>query len=123
MNILMWILQVALAFLYLSGGGFKTFKFEELAKESPLPHGAWRALGVVEMLGAILLVVPAATGFMPELTPLAAAVLAVETLLLAAMFARKSVKLAVTNPMTWAIVMGLLALFVAYGRYALSPLT
>jgi uncharacterized membrane protein YphA (DoxX/SURF4 family) len=122
MNILMWILQVALAFLYISGGAFKTFKFEELAKESPLPHSAWRALGVLEMLGAVLLVVPAATGWMPALTPLAALVLALETLALAAMFARKSLKLAVTNPMTWALVMGLVAAFVAYGRYALSPL-
>ena len=99
MNALLWILQAALAFLYLSGGAFKTFKFEELAKQSPLPHGAWRALGVLEMLGAVLLIVPAATSFLPELTPLAATVLALETLALAALFARKSLELAVTNPL------------------------
>ena len=122
MNILMWILQVALAFLYVSGGAFKTFKFEELAKQSALPHGAWRALGVLEMTGGVLLVVPAALGWLPELTPLAAAVLAVETFVLAALFAQKSLKLAKTNPLVWAAVMGLVAAFVAYGRYALSPL-
>ena len=123
MNILLWVLQVALAFLYLSGGAYKVFKFDELATQMrALPRGGWRALGVLEMLGAVLLVVPAAVKWMPLLTPLAAAVLALETLALAALYARYSLKLAATNPMVWAVVMGLLAVFVAYGRYALSPL-
>jgi hypothetical protein len=87
MNILLWVLQVALAFLYVSGGAFKTFKFEDLAKQSSLPHGAWRALGVLEMVGAILLVAPGALGFIPEITPIVAAVLALDTLTLAGMFA------------------------------------
>ena len=123
MNVLLWILQAALAFLYVSGGAYKTFKFEELAKQMPvIPHGGWRALGVLEMFGAVLLIVPAAAEWMPELTPLAAAILALETLIIAALYARYSLKLAATNPMVWAVVMGLLAAFVAYGRYALSPL-
>ena len=123
MNILLWVLQVALAFLYLSGGAYKVFKFGELANQMrALPHGAWRALGVLEMVGAVLLIAPAAAKWMPVLTPLAAAVLALETLALAALYARYSLKLAATNPMVWAAVMGLLAVFVAYGRYVLSPL-
>ena len=123
MNILLWVLQVALAFLYLSGGAYKVFKFDELATHMrALPRGGWRALGVLEMVGAVLLVAPAAAKWMPVLTPLAAAVLALETLALAALYARYSLKFAATNPMLWAIVMGLLAVFVAYGRYVLSPL-
>jgi VIT1/CCC1 family predicted Fe2+/Mn2+ transporter len=123
MNILLWILQAVLAFFYVSGGAYKTFKFEELASQmSAIPHGAWRALGILEMLGAVLLIVPAATKWKPELTPLAATVLAVETLAIAALYARYSLKLAATNPMVWAVVMGLLVAFVAYGRYSLSPL-
>jgi len=123
MNILLWVLQVALAFLYGSGGAYKTFKFDELANQmSTIPHGAWRALGVLEILGAVLLIVPAATKWMPQLTPLAATLLAVETLALAGLYASYSLKLAGSNPMVWALVMGLLAAFVAYGRYALSPL-
>jgi hypothetical protein len=59
---------------------------------------------------------------MPQLTPLAATVLAVETLGLAALYASYSLKFAASNPMVWALVMGLLAAFVAYGRYSLSPL-
>jgi hypothetical protein len=74
------------------------------------------------MLGAVLLIVPAATKWMPVLTLVAAGVLAVEGLTLAVVFARSSVSLTLQNPMVWNLVMGLLAAFVAYGRYALRPL-
>ena|ERR1044072_8661492 len=122
MNVLLWILQVALALLYFAGGSYKVFRFDELAGQlAALPRGGWRALGVLEMVGAVLLVVPAAARWMPELTPLAAAVLALETLGLAALYARYSLAIAATNPMVWALVMGLLAAFVAYGRYAVRP--
>jgi hypothetical protein len=117
MNILLWVFQAALAFLYLSGGYFKAFKFDDLARQyTALSHGAWRALGVLEMLGAVLLIVPAATNWMPVITLVAAAVLAVESLGLAALFARYSLKLTAENPLVWNVVMGLLAAFVACGR-------
>jgi hypothetical protein len=96
--------------------------FDDLANQmSALSRGGWGALGVFEMLGAVLLIVPAAAKWMPVLTPLAAAVLALETLALAGLYARYSLELAVTNPLVWAVVMGLLAAFVACGRYALRP--
>ncbi len=123
MNVLLWILQVVLAFLYGAGGSYKTFKFDALAKQMrALSRGGWRVLGVLEMVGAVLLIVPAAAKWMPVLTPIAAAALALETLGLAALYPRHSLKLAATNPMVWALVMGLVAAFVGYGRYALSPL-
>jgi hypothetical protein len=122
MNVLLWILQGALALLYLAGGAYKTFMSGELAgRFAALPPGGWRALGVLEIVGGILLIVPAAVKWRPVLTPLAAAVLAVETLALAALYARYSRELAATNPLVWAVVMGLAAAFVAYGRYALGP--
>ena len=122
MNVILWVLQVALAVLYLAGGYYKAFMFDDLAKQmSALSRGGWGALGVFEMLGAVLLVVPAAAKWMPVLTPLAAAALALETLALAGLYARYSLELAVTNPLVWAVVMGLVAAFVAYGRYALRP--
>jgi hypothetical protein len=122
MNVVLWVLQVALALLYLAGGAYKTFSFDEVAKQmTALPRGGWAALGVVEMLGATLLIVPAAAKWMPVLTPLAAAVLALETLALAAVYARYSLEVAVTNPLVWAVVMALLAAFTAYGRYAFGP--
>jgi len=124
MNILLWVLQVALALLNLAGGAYKLLKFDELAQvpaTGALPRGGWSALAVLEILCAFLLVVPAAAKWMPVLTPLAAAVLALEGLALAGMYARYSLELAATNPLVWSLVMGLLAAFVAYGRYALSP--
>ncbi len=33
MNVLLWVLQVALAGLYLAGGAYKTFSFDELAHQ------------------------------------------------------------------------------------------
>src|SRR5439155_6026178 len=73
MSILLWVIQVALAFLYLPGGAYKVFKFDQLANQMrALSRGGWRALGVLEMLGAVLLIVPSAANWMPVLTPLAA---------------------------------------------------
>jgi hypothetical protein len=96
--------------------------FDELAKvptTGALSRGGWGALGVFEMLCAILLIVPAAAKRMPVLTPLAAAALALESLALAGLYARYSLKLTTTNPLVWVVVMGLMAVFVAYGRYTL----
>jgi hypothetical protein len=123
MNVVLWVLQVTLALLYLAGGAYKVSSVDELAKRfAALPRGGWRALGVVEMSGAVLLVVPAAVPWMPALVPLAAAVLALETLALCALYARHSLRLVATNPLVWSVVMEVLVAFVAYGRYALAPL-
>lgn len=123
MNVLLWGLQAALALLCLAGGAYKTFAFDELASHMrALSRGGWRALGVLEMVCGVLLVAPAAAKWMPVLTPLAAAALALESLALAGLYSRYSLKLTAANPLVWSVAMGLLAAFVAYGRYALSPL-
>jgi hypothetical protein len=56
--------------------------------------------------------------WMPVLTPLAAAALALESLALAMLYARYSLQLTATNPLIWVVLMGLMAAIVAYGRYA-----
>jgi hypothetical protein len=123
MNVLLWVFQAVLAVLYLSGGAYKVFSFDELATQlDALPRGGWSAVGVFEMVGAVLLIVPAAVKWMTILTPLAAAALALETLALAGLYAQYSLALTASNPLVWSVVMGLLAAFVAYGRYALRPL-
>lgn len=124
MNILLWVLQIVLALLYLAGGGFKSYNPDDVAKQiTALPRSAWRALGVFEVLGAVLLIVPAAANWMPVLTAIAAAALALETLALAGVYARYSLKLVPTNPLVYAVPMGLIAVLVAYGRYVLMPLS
>jgi len=123
MNVVLWVVQLALAFLSFAGGAYKIFMFEELAKMpaiGALPRGGWASLGVVEMLCGVLLVVPAALKWMPALTPLAAAALTLEGLALAALYARYSLELTATNPLVWVVAMGVMAAGVAYGRYALT---
>lgn len=122
MNVFLWVIQLALALLYFAGGAYKVFSFDELATQfSALPRGGWRVVGAFEMLGAVLLVAPAATKWVPALTPLAATVLALETLALSGLYARYSLELTAANPLVWSVVMAVLVAFVAYGRYALRP--
>jgi hypothetical protein len=51
------------------------------------------------MVCAVLLIVPAATRWMPVLTPVAATALIVESLFLAVLDARYSLSLTATNPL------------------------
>ena len=120
MNVLLWVLQLALALLSFAGGAYKLFMFDELANmpaTGALTRGVWSTLGVLEMSCAVLLIVPAAARRMRALTPLAAAILVVESLALAALYARYSFDLAATNPLVWVVAMAMMAAFVAYGRY------
>ena len=122
MSLLLWILQWALAFLYAAGGAYKSFKPADLARQLPgLPALGWRLFGIVEMAGGLLLVLPPFLGARADLVPLAALLLALETFLLAALYGRRSLRMAAANPFIWAAVMGLLAAGVAYGRHALAP--
>lgn len=123
MNILLWVFQALLGLLCLGGGYYKTTQFDALASQFPAlgPMG-WRALGLLELIGATLLIVPAATGWMPALTPLAAAVLALESLALCVFYGRYSLKLNAENPLIWSALMAILAVVVAYGRYAFTPI-
>ena len=123
MNVFLWIVQLVLALLAFAGGAYKVFSFDELAKmpaTAALSQRGWCALGVFEMVCAVLLIVPAATRRMQILTPLAAAALAVESLVLAWLYSRYSLSLAATNPLIWVVPMALMAAFVAWGRYALK---
>lgn len=124
MNVLLWLVQIVLAVLSLSGGAYKVLAFDELAKmpaTAALPQGVWGALGVFEIVCAVLLILPAALKWKRFLTPLAAAALALESLALAVLYAQYSLQLAATNPLVWVVAMALMAAFVAYGRYTLKP--
>jgi hypothetical protein len=63
------------------------------------------------------LIVPMAVGWMPMLTPLAAAALALETVFLAVVYGRHSLKRVAANPLVYAVPMAVLSLLVAVGRY------
>src|SRR5262249_27216398 len=117
MNILLWIAQAALALLCVSGGAYKALKFDELARQMrAVSHGGWRAIGVLEIAWRTLLIVPAASNWMPFLTPVAAGVLGLEALALSGLYVRYSRKLTAANPLVWSVAMACMAVFVAYGR-------
>jgi hypothetical protein len=123
MNVLLWILQGGLALLLLAGGAYKLLAGADVAKQVPsVPRAAWGVFGAIEVVAGILLIVPAAFGWMPELTPLAAVVVAVESLVLSVAYARTSVAMRASNPLVYAATIGIVAAFVAYGRYVISPL-
>jgi uncharacterized membrane protein YphA (DoxX/SURF4 family) len=123
MNLLLWVLQVLAALLYGSSGVMKVFMFDKISQGVPsfgaLPREAWMTLGIVELLCTVGLIVPAALHWQPRLTILAATVLAVESLV----FVGVHVKYRETTPMILSGVLGLLMAFIAYGRWALRPIS
>ena len=76
------------------------------------------ALGILELVCTIGLIVPAAFHWRPQLTIVAAALLAVESLV----FIWVHVRYHEMTPLILSGVLGLLMAFVAYGRLALRPI-
>jgi len=114
MNILLWIIQILLALLFLMAGVTKfIMSYADMTKEAPvvLPYWLILFIGVCEILGAIGLVVPWATGIRPGLTPLAAALLIIIMIGAVVTSLPAGVSMGV-----FPAVVGLLLAFVAWGR-------
>ena len=122
MNILLWVLQVLATLLYGSSGVMKVFMFDKVSQGVPsfgaLPREAWTALGILELVCTVGLIVPAALRWQPVLTILAAAVLALESLV----FVGVHVKYREVAPTILSGLLGLLMAFIAYGRMVLQPI-
>ena len=122
MNILLWVLQVVAALLYGSSGVMKVFMFDKVSKDVPsfgaLPRKAWMTLGIVELVCTAGLIVPDVFHWHPQLTILAATVLAVESLV----FVGVHVKYREVAPTILSGVLGLLMAFIAHGRMVLQPI-
>jgi len=120
MNIALRIVQGLLALLFLWAGGIKfILSVEEMTQQMAIPLPGWflRFIGVCEVLGAIGLILPGLTGKRPGLTPLAAAGLVIIMIGATVLtLAGGDVALALIP-----LVVGLLAAFVAYGRWRLAP--
>lgn len=117
MNILLWVLRVLAAFLYGASGVMKVFLFDRMSADVPsfgaLPRQAWMALGIVELVCVVGLIVPGAFNWHPELTVVAATVLAIESLVFIGVY----VKFRETASIIMSAVLGLVMAFVAYGRW------
>jgi hypothetical protein len=114
-SVTLWVMQGALALLFLFTGGFKLLvPTTVLQAQLALPLPIWfiRAIGVVEVAGALGLILPQLTRIKPFLTPLAAGGLALE---MVGATLVTVIALGVA-PALMPLVVGLLAVFVAYGR-------
>ena len=120
MNIALWIVQALLAALFLFAGGVKlVMPIEEMLKQMPLPLPGWflRFTAVVELLGAIGLILPRLLRIRPGLTPLAAAGLTIVMIGAVAYTLAAGDVASALMP----LVVGLLCAFVAYGRWRTAP--
>jgi hypothetical protein len=121
MNILLWVLQVLGALLYGASGVMKVFMFDKVSEGvqsfGALPREAWMTLGILELVCTVGLIVPAAFHWKPVLTVVAAAVLAIESLV----FVWVHVQYREIPPIILSGVLGLLMAFIAYGRMVLKP--
>jgi hypothetical protein len=123
MNILLWVLQVLAALMYGASGVMKVFMFDKISVGVPsfgaLPRNAWTALGLLELVCTVGLIVPGAFHWQPMLTVVAAAVLAIESLV----FVGVHVKYRETATIIMCVGLGLLMAFIAYGRMFLKPIS
>ena len=122
MNILLWVLQILAALVYGASGVMKVFMFDQIREGVPsfgaLPREAWIALGILELVCTVGLIVPAAFHWKPALTVAAATILAIESLV----FVWVHIQYREIPPIIMSGVLGLLMAFVAYGRMVLKPI-
>ena len=122
MGIALWVAQVLLAVAFLGAGATKLSQpKEKLAKNmawvEDFSQPAVRLIGALEVLGAIGVVLPALTGILPWLTPLAALGLVLLMVGAALTHLRRT---EYGNVAVNALLL-ILAAFVVYGRFFALP--
>ena len=126
MNLALWIIAGLLAAVFLLAGSTKLFTSRE--KLAKAPGGGWvldfsagfvKALGAVEILGAVGLILPALLGIAPVLVPLAAVGLATIMVGAAIVTYRRHESIHVLADVTYLA----MAVFVAFGRFGPESFT
>jgi uncharacterized membrane protein YphA (DoxX/SURF4 family) len=124
MNIALWVIQILLALAFGMAGIMKvTQPIDRLEArmgwvKSVGPRGV-RLIGALEILGAIGLILPAVTGILPWLTPVAAACLGLTMIGAMITHGRRGEY----SQIGINVVLMLLTLFVAYGRFVIIPIS
>jgi uncharacterized membrane protein YphA (DoxX/SURF4 family) len=118
MNVFLWILQAVLAAMFAMAGVMKSTQpkdklVDKLPWVADFSPATVRFIGVVEFAAALGLILPAATGIAPVLTPLAATGLAITMVLAAITHARRKEPSAIA----FNAVLLILAAIVAWGRF------
>lgn len=123
MNIFLWVLQVFAAVAYGAPGVMKVFLLDKISVDVPsfgaLTQAVWKLPGVLELVCVAGLIIPAAFHWPGALTVVAAAVLAVESLV----FIWVHVRYRETPYIIMSAMLGLLMAFIAYGRMVPKPLS
>jgi uncharacterized membrane protein YphA (DoxX/SURF4 family) len=117
MNLALWIVQGVVCAAFLASGGLKVFAYERYkdaaakgSKGPPLSKGLTTFIGIVEIAGALGVILPMAIGIAPGLTQLAAAGLAIVMILAAIFHLRRH------EPVVAPAVLLALSAFVVIGR-------
>jgi uncharacterized membrane protein YphA (DoxX/SURF4 family) len=119
MTYALWIVQVLLAAVFLFAGGMKlVLPLDKLTGPVDLPGWFIRFIGVCEVLGGLGLILPGLLRIRPGLTPLAA--LGLMMIMIGAIAI--TLKAGQLPAALISLVVGVLAVFVAYGRWRLAPL-
>jgi uncharacterized membrane protein YphA (DoxX/SURF4 family) len=118
MNIVLWVLQGLLAAAFLMAGLTKVSQpKDKLVKQmgwvEDFSDNAVKGIGAVEILAALGLILPAATGIATILTPLAATGLVVTMILAGIVHVRRGEQ----SKLPINIVLLILAAIVAWGRF------
>ena len=117
----LWIIQTLLGLLFLFSGSMKfVMSVSEMTKDTPWMAGWFlHFIGVMEILGGFGLILPSALRIRPGLTPLAAAGLVI------IMIGATVITLGTLGigPAMLPLIVGILCVFVAYGRWRLAPLS
>ena len=118
MNVLLWTLQIVLAAAFLAAGAMKLAQPRErqvarMKWFEDVPEPGIKAIGALEVVGAIGLILPGALGIAVLLTPLAAVGLAALMLGAAGLHARRSEPSHIATN----VVLLALAVVIAWGRF------
>ncbi|HKJ56319.1 MAG TPA: DoxX family protein [Nitriliruptoraceae bacterium] len=118
MNTALWITQIILALVFLGAGFVKLTKSREFLEPrmtyvEDMTDSQVTITGVVEVLGALGLVLPGLTGIAPILTPIAASGLVIVMIVAAALHVKRDEmpNIAVN------VLLAAMAAFVAWGRF------
>ena len=119
MNVVLWVIAGLLALAFLASGGIKVIQSKEklagmgMGWASDFPAGGVKAIGALEVLGAIGLILPALLGIATVLVPFAALGLGLTMIGAIVVHLRRGENSAIGAP----IVLLLLSAFVLWGRF------
>lgn len=123
LHITLWVAQIVVAAFFLVGAALKFQPIDKIALMMPwtgqVPVLYVRLLGIIDLLGALGLILPALLRIKPQLTPVTA-LLVIALMICAIIFhvSRGEASLTGAN-----IIAGFMAAFIAWGRFKKVPIT